>query len=53
MVHIWGRRVVLLVALAVSIAGIGASGASAAESMSLYTPFPTITVTPGESITYL
>jgi uncharacterized membrane protein len=52
MVHIWGRSVAILLALAVSFAGLGLSGAVAAESLSLYTPFPTITVTPGESISY-
>jgi uncharacterized membrane protein len=52
MERVWKRSVAFLLALFVGLAGFGASGADAAESLSLYTPYPNITVTPGESIQY-
>lgn len=48
----WKRRVALLLAVAICLASFGFGSANAAESLSLYTPYPNITVTPGESIQY-
>lgn len=48
----WKRQALLGAALALSLTMNGPSAAKAAGTLDLYTPYPAITVTPGESIQY-
>jgi uncharacterized membrane protein len=48
----WNRQWALGLALALGLAAAASARADAAGALSLYTPYPAITVTPGESIQY-